>query len=949
MNPLVKLESLFGNRGQSIWLDYIRRHLIESGELQRLIDEDGVTGVTSNPAIFEKAIAGSHDYDEVIMRMAGQKPEDIYNVLSVEDIRNAADHFRPVYDKMEGWDGFVSLEVSPLLARNTDGTIQEARRLWQEVSRPNVLIKVPATREGVPAIRQLVSEGININVTLLFSLLRYQEVAEAYIAGLEARLAEGKPIDRIASVASFFLSRIDVLIDPMLEQKAEGSEPEIAEAARKAHGQVAIACAKKAYQMYKALFESDRFRKLEKHGAWPQRLLWASTSTKNPAYSDVKYVDALIGPETVNTIPMETLDAYRDHGHPAPRLEADLQEAEQILDSLSLLGFDLNALTSQLEEEGIQKFLKPFEKLMQSITEKIGSSECREDRQQDWLGDYEQSITPELERMQDEHFARRFWQKDPTLWKTTPEAKSCIRNGMGWLHVAEAMQGNLREIQAFVKEIQDARFTHVLHMGMGGSSLAPLVFQRSFHPAEGFLLLNVLDTTDPETLHRLEQSIPLETTLFIVASKSGTTAEPVAFNDYFYARLGEIKGDRAGEHFIAITDPDTELVTVAKERRFRKIFLNFKDIGGRYSALSYFGMLPAALMGIDIGELLSRAECMRHACESCVPVMENPAFRLGIVMGILARQGRDKVTFLVEKPFETLGMWLEQLLAESTGKEGRGLLPVADEPVGKPGVYGPDRLFIHICLSGKADTQISQALDALKEAGHPVIRIELADPLDLGQEFLRWEIATAVAGNILEINAFDQPNVQESKDNTKRLLKIATEQGFLPEEDPVVSDGALQLFTEISGEKAGKTIVEALNHWLSMGYPDYYIAIMAYLMESPETEAKLQEIRLHLRDSQKLATTLGYGPRFLHSTGQYHKGGPNNGLFLQLTAKDAVQVPIPGRPYDFGTFKQAEALGDFQALQRHARRVIRIDLGADPLNGLARLRQLMDEVVFSRR
>lgn len=941
--PLIELEAL----GQSIWLDYIRRHLIESGELQRLIDEDGITGVTSNPAIFEKVIAGSHDYDAAIARMNGQAPEVVYNALSVEDIQHAADLFRPVYERTEGRDGFVSLEVSPTLARNTEGTVQEARRLWQEAGRPNVMIKVPATRDGLPAIRQLIGEGINVNITLLFSLSRYREVAEAYIAGMETRMAQGESIDRIASVASFFLSRIDVLIDPLLEQKVE--DPKLAEAARKAHGQVAIACARKAYQLYQSLFESDRFRKLAERGARPQRLLWASTGTKNPAYSDVKYVDALIGPETVNTLPIETLDAYRDHGHPALRLEESLQDADRILQSLPLLGLDLDALTDRLEEEGIQKFVEPFEKLMQSIAEKSGAPECRADRQQVWLGDYAQSATRELERMREEQFARRFWQKAPTLWKSAPEAKTGIQNGLGWLHATERMQANLPEIQGFVKEIRRAGFTHVLHMGMGGSSLAPLVFQRSFHPTDGFLTLNVLDTTDPETIRRLEQSLPLERTLFIVASKSGTTAEPVALGHYFYNRMRQIKGDRAGEHFVAITDPDTELVAVATERRFRKIFTNFKDIGGRYSALSYFGMLPAALMGIDIGEILSRAECMRHACESCVPLPENPAFRLGAVLGVLARQGRDKVTFLVEKPLDAFALWLEQLLAESTGKEGRGLLPVAGEPIGKPDVYGADRLFIHIYLKEQADTLIAQAVDALKEAGHPVIRLELTDRLDLGQEFLRWKVATAVAGSILGINAFDQPNVQESKDNTERLLKVMAEQGFLPQEEPAVSDGPLRLFTPITGEKDGRTVVEALNHWLSMGYPGYYIALMAYLTESPETEALLRDIRLHLRDSQKLATTLGYGPRFLHSTGQAHKGGPNNGLFLQLTAMDNVHVPVPDRPYDFGTFKQAEALGDFQALGRHARRVIRIDLGADPLNGLARLRQLMDEVVFSRR
>lgn len=365
-NPLITLEAM----GQSIWIDYIRRHLIESGELQRLIDEDGITGVTSNPAIFEKAIADSHDYDTVIERMAGQSPQAIYDALSMEDIRNAADLFRPIYNRTQGRDGFVSLEVSPELARDTEATLREARRLWQTVERPNVLIKVPGTPEGIPAIRQLISEGVNVNITLLFALPRYQEVIEAYLSGLEERLAKGQSIERIASVASFFLSRIDVLVDPMLEAKMRDADPKTSEAAKRAHGQVAIACARKAYQLYKPLFQSERFRKLASQGALPQRLLWASTSTKNPDYSDVKYVDALIGPDTINTIPMETLEAYRDHGHPEPLLEQNPAETDEILASLPGLGIHLEAVTRQLEEEGIQKFMKPFNKLMQSLSEK---------------------------------------------------------------------------------------------------------------------------------------------------------------------------------------------------------------------------------------------------------------------------------------------------------------------------------------------------------------------------------------------------------------------------------------------------------------------------------------------------------------------------------------------------------------------------------------------------
>jgi transaldolase/glucose-6-phosphate isomerase len=936
-NPLTKVQDF----GQSIWLDFIRRGILESGELQQLIDEDGLRGMTSNPSIFEKAIAGSHDYDEAIEELAleEQSAEAIYRALTVQDIQRAADRFHPIYDQSAGKHGFVSLEVSPHLAHDTEGTIEEARLLWAAVDRPNLMIKVPGTPEGLPAIRQLLSEGINVNVTLLFGLPRYRQVAEAYLGGLEDRLADNKPIHTLASVASFFLSRIDVLIDPKVDKIIEAGEEEAA-IARRLHGQVAIASAKVAYQIYQEIFESQRFKKLVEEGAHPQRLLWASTSTKNPAYSDVKYVEALIGADTVNTLPQETLNAYRDHGKPKARLEDDVDEANAILHDLPRIGIDLNENTQQLEDEGVQKFIQPFDRLMETL-EKARQAALQEpvDRQALYLGDYQDAVKRRVADLQGKQFSARLWRKDPSLWKNNPEEKRAIHEALGWLHAAEKMEDNLGGIDRFVSEVKDAGFRHVVHMGMGGSSLAPLVFQRTFKPGKNGLPLTVLDTTDPATILELEHSLPLEQSLFIVASKSGTTAEPLAFNDYFYARLKERKGAHAGENFIVITDPGTPLVDLAKQRGYRRTFLNFSDIGGRFSALSYFGLLPAALLGVDVHELLGRALRVQHACASCVPADDNPGLALGATLGELARHGRDKVTFITPRPIETFGMWLEQLLAESTGKEDKGLLPVAGEPVGEPSVYGADRLFVYFRLHGQVDATLDQRVEALQADGQPVVIIEMDDRLDLGQEFFRWEIATATAGAILGINAFNQPNVQESKDNTNRLLRAFQESGALPAEKASLKEGAITLYAaKPAGNAAPTHVPRSLADFLSQGNQveaGDYIAIMAYLKERPETQAALQQIRLVLRDNLHLATTLGYGPRFLHSTGQYHNGGPNTGLFLQITASDSQDAPIPGKPYSFSIFKQAEADGDLQALRRHGRRVLRIDLGPDVDQGLA--------------
>ncbi len=933
-NPLQKL----ADYGQSIWLDYIRRKMLDSGELKQMIAEDGLRGVTVNPSILEKAISGSHDYDSDVQALAleGKSEPEIYERLGVEDVQRAADLFRPLYEESQGKHGFVSLEVSPYLAHDTEGTIAEARRFWKELDRPNVFIKVPATIEGLAAIRELIRQGINVNVTLLFGLPRYREVAEAYIAGLEARVDEGKPIDRVASVASFFLSRIDVLVDPILEEKMKAGGRK-SETAKKLHGQVAVASARIAYQIYKEIFDSERFKRLTQKGARTQRLLWASTSTKNPAYSDVKYVEALIGPETVNTAPPETLDAYRDHGDPAARIEENLDEAREVLDLLPELDIDIDEVTQQLEDEGVDKFAASYDRLMETLKkERQYALEEPVDRQSLSLGEYESSVKKTASQLEQQAFVTRLWRKDPSLWKSDPKEQEVISNALGWLHVAEKMEENLSILNAFRDELKEAGFKHVVHMGMGGSSLAPLVFERTFARSQKGIPLTVLDTTDPQTILKIEKEVPIADTLFIVASKSGTTAEPLAFCDYFYAKVKELKGDQAGKNFIAITDPATPLVKLAQERGFRRTFLNFADIGGRYSALSFFGLLPAALMGVDVEELLARALRMVHACVSCVDVENNPGLQLGTALGEIGRQGRNKVTFLVPESISTLGMWLEQLLAESTGKEGQGLLPVAGEQIGDPQVYGEDRFFAYFRLNGKEDEELDKGVEALKEAGHPVVTIQMDDRLDLGQEFFRWEIATATAGAILGINAFNQPNVQESKDNTNRLLKTVREEGELPREEPLLKETPLSLYAQ---EKKASTIADSIAEFLDQAKAGDYIALMAYMAESADDERALQEIRMQLRDSLHIASTLGYGPRFLHSTGQYHKGGPNNGLFLQLTVDEPKDAQIPEQPYTFGMLQRAQSLGDLEALHKHGRRAIRIHLGTDANKGLEALKK----------
>ncbi len=547
------------------------------------------------------------------------------------------------------------------------------------------------------------------------------------------------------------------------------------------------------------------------------------------------------------------------------------------------------------------------------------------------LGELEQPFKERLGRLEQENFTARLWQRDGSLWKADPQARAQIQNSLGWLDVPAKMVQDLGGFQDFAREVRESGFRHVVHMGMGGSSLAPLAFGCIFGAAPDGLPLTVLDTTDPATIKAVQKQVPLTETLFIVASKSGTTAEPQAFLEYFFDRVKQFKAN-AGDNFVAITDPGSLLAEQALERGFRRVFLNFPDIGGRYSALSYFGLVPAALLGLEVSELLKRALNMAQASWAPQSARDNPAVALGAALGECARRGRDKVTFLMPAPLAPLGMWLEQLLAESTGKEGTGLLPVAGEAAGPPAAYGGDRVFVHLDFRQMPAAPLAQAVAALRQAGHPVVAIDLDDAYDLGREMFRWEVATATAGAVLGINPFDQPNVQESKDNTNRLLAQVKAAGSLPREEPSVTEAPLSLY----GQKGGD-LSEALARFLGQAQGGDYAAVLAYLTEEPATGEALEAIRLTLRDRLKVATTVGFGPRYLHSTGQLHKGGPNTGLFLLLTADVREDPPIPGQPYGFAPFFQAQALGDLESLRRHGRRVVRVHLGAAAAPGLAKL------------
>ncbi len=912
--------------GQAVWLDFVDRKFMAGGGLKKLVAEDGLTGVTSNPSIFEKAIGHSDAYDDQLksdLANADGSVESAYEGLAIKDIQDACDTLRPVYDRLAAKDGYVSIEVSPYLAMGTDTTIAAAKRLWKTVDRENLMVKIPGTKPGVPAILEALTSGININVTLLFSIDSYKAVLEAYVSALEARAAKGEPIDRIASVASFFVSRIDGVIDKKID--AIGTDE-----AKAIRGKVAIANAKLAYQHYLELIGSPRWKALADKGAQPQRLLWASTGTKDKTYSDVLYVETLIGRDTVNTMPPATMDAFRDHGETSDSLTTDVEGAKKVLSEADRLGLDLPGVTAKLVEEGVQSFSDAADQLYGAVAEKrikyLGnqldglSSELPEA--------LDAAVKESIEKARKEGWTRKLFAGDASMWTGKDEGK-----WLGWLPAAKGEQVDLEALQSLGQEAK--KYKDVVLLGMGGSSLGPEVIGRILGSGTGSPKLHALDSTDPGQVATVADAIDPANTLFIVSSKSGSTMEPELLRAYFFARCEQAVGEgKAGTRFVAVTDPGSKLEATAKQDGFAHIFFGDKTIGGRYSVLSVFGMVPAAAIGVDVAGLFKTIAAMVNSVGADAPPAFNPGFQLGAIIGTAAVQGRNKLTLVPSPTLKPFGSWLEQLLAESTGKEGKGIVPIDLEPLGDPSVYGDDRLFVHLHLEGDEMADDHAKLDALRAAGQPIVTITLAEKAYIGQEFIRWEVATAVAGAIIGIDPFDQPDVEDAKIQTRQLIEAYEKSGQLEPETAFFEDGD---FTFFAPDKVdGGDAAAILKAHFATAKPSDYAGFLAYIERNEAHEAGIESIRVRVRDAHKIATVAGFGPRFLHSTGQAYKGGPKNGIFLTITREPAQDIAIPGNRASFGTVQQAQARGDMDVLHSRGQRVLRVHL-KDEKSGLQAL------------
>lgn len=929
MTQTLATHDLF-DAGQSPWLDFISRSILDSGTLRELIEEQGVKGVTSNPSIFEKAITDPKaGYERDIQRMIakGSTTFEIYDALTIADIRRACDLFLPVFNETKGGHGFVSLEVSPVLSYKTEETLAEARRLFKAVNRPNIMIKIPATPEGIPAIQAAISEGININITLMFTRKHYRDVAWAYLNGLRNFKRNGGDVRKVFSVASVFVSRIDSFVDKKLEAIAK-TNPEVLEL----RGKAAVANSKRIYRDFQEIFDSREFLSLKSFGANVQKVLWGSTSSKNPAYHDLIYVEPLVGKDTVNTMPQNTLESLLDHGQIQPNtIEKGLVEANQVVEKLQKLGLDLEQIGTQLQKDGVKLFADAFDSLMKTIEVKKMESVKSTKK---LFGSLDFSVSPEISaafkkkaaELQKKDFLNRFLKKDPSIWKDDAAHVAVINNRLGWLRAHEWMLGKLHEIEQFVSEVRAAKITDIVLLGMGGSSLAPEVMSLVC-PAKGAKrpAFYMLDTTDPAAILAVDKKISLKTSLFIVASKSGGTVETVSQYRYFYDRVEKTLGkdaelEEVGSRFIAITDDGSGLQKTAEEQKFRKIFVNPTDIGGRFSAISFFGLVPAALIGIDIRALLKSADALYRDVAAEKDLAKNPAFAPGILLGVLAQSGIDKLTLLGADKWLPFGAWLEQLIAESTGKEGRGVIPVDTEPAASADAYGKDRNFLFLGSKVPQD---------FKAAGLSSISLEWPSPFSLGAEFLRWEIATSVAGAVLGINPFDEPNVKESKDATGRILSQFKATGKL----------------EVSAKDPSAV---SLPGFFSKLKKNGYVVLLSYTQRTAAIQKSFDRTRVELRKKLGCPVLLGFGPRYLHSIGQLYKGGPRTGLFVEFFAKDAKDLKVPGEFYTFAQLKTAQGLGDKEAIESKGLQVLCVQLGSSIPSGIKSFEKKVLELAVAK-
>jgi len=925
--------------GQGPWLDTISRKLLKSGTLKAYIEESGLLGVTSNPSIFQQAISQGEGYEQDIQKLLkrGASTVEIYDALTISDIREACDLFLPVFQKTCGEHGFVSLEVLPNLAFNEEATVEEARRLYRLVNRPNVMIKVPATEQGVRAVRRLIGDGINVNVTLIFSQKNYSDVAGAYLDGLETFAKKGGDLSSVHSVASVFVSRIDTDIDKQLDAKLATEK----DAAKRMllsdlKGKAAIANSKRVYRAFTEIFGATRFQTLKNQGAYVQKPLWASTSCKNPSYSDLIYVEPLVGRDTVNTLPQNTWEALLAHGEiRQDSVEEGMTEVEATIAGLKSVGIDIHAVCDRLQKDGVKSFVNSFESLMTTLEKKRDIKMAPTVKVNISLPEnLEKNVAGTIAQLAKKDIHARWLAKDPTLWSNDAAHQKVILNRLGWVDNCEKITGKLYEIDELQAKIFKDKVRDIVLLGMGGSSLAAevlsLILKKPAHKVKGALKgirFHLLDTTDPASILKVEKIVRYPSTMFLVGSKSGSTIETRSQYQYFFDRVKKFyknNENKAAERFVIVTDHGSPLETLGRSKTFGGLFLNPQDIGGRYSALSFFGLVPAALLGIDVRHVLADAGRFLSAMRSTKDISKNEGIALGILLGALALKGKDKLTFWTSPTLASFADWAEQLIAESTGKDGKGITPVAGEmPLSLDG-YESDRVFVMLRLKGENEKLWAARIKGLKAKGFPVLDFVWSDGANVGGEFLRWEVATSFASVVLKVNPFDEPNVTESKNITSRLLEDVKKKKALPK------PGKLLIAKGATLTPADKKLLTAFFAQLPK---NGFVSLLAYVDRFAATKKALQGLQKSMASALKVPVLSGFGPRYLHSIGQLYKGGPKQGIFIEFFVKDVKDVKIPGEVYGFSQLKRAQAMGDYEAISSKGLPILAVDLGSNLATG----------------
>ncbi len=893
MDPVQSVHSL----GQSLWLDNIRRDSLDSGELTDRAAAGELRGVTSNPTIFESAILSSENYSVDLRRFAqtGWTADRIFDQLAVDDIRAAADAFLPLFEQTNGGDGFVSIEVNPEFADDTNGTIEETMRLWDVVNRPNAMISHPATLAGLPAIEFSIRAGININATLIFSLERYIEVMEAYMSGLEGRLEDGGSLDHVSSVASFFVSRIDTVLDEQLKEIIRRGEAE-GERASSLLGKVAIANSKLAYAQFVATFQGERFQSLATRGARVQRPLWASTSMKSPEYPDTYYVDHLIGPDTVNTLTEVTLKAFIDHGTPELTLTENISTARSQLQALDDLGISLAAAAEQLERQGISEFAASYRSILASIEEKAGTFQ-RE------LAALEPEMRETLAEVEREEVGKRLWQEDVTLWAERDREKAQARRWLGWLSEPAKMSTGVVELTRFVEEALVPAITTFVLIGSGRGLFTAEMLARILVSPNG-LNFHAISTANPDDIRAIKRKIGPEATLYLlVDSSSGDGIEEHLLSTFREQAVWKLK-EHAGEHFVVITEEGSKLQNWAIEQGIHKIIKADNQDDLCFSPFNWTSLMPAALAGADIHSFVQGGVDMTRACGPLVDVAQNPGLFLGSVLAAAFRSGRDKVTLFADPPLELTLKWIQSLIMAGRGREKSGFISIRDEPPGSGNVYGDDRLFVYLRVSGALDRRLAEWI----HADIPVLVLETRKNTEaIGEMLVQWQIGAAIAKHLISVNPTDLDALHRSRAERQHNLHRLERKGELPQADPLWQGDGVQLRAAPRGLKfTGDGLTEVIDFILAESREAGGLGLRFYTPMSKTLQVKVRRLRHAFRDQLGLFSLASSAECDL---------GIKDVINLILMVKPRKDEAIPGKTYTFGQLFEGQARSDLAVMK----------------------------------